>query len=400
MIENKTKDFYGLSEIKVAPGVFNPFKDTYSPWMILENLPNVTGKKVLDIGTGTGILSIAAANRGAKSVTAIDINETAIENARLNFKQHNIKGVKLWKSDLFKNINSKFDVILANLWIDASKYGSTNTAIHFLTELPNYLNDSGTCVFCFADFGDLPKIEKSIKETNLQCTKITKKEASVTWHTYILKQNPWMYLSREYLKRNISEDEKGLKEVLSLLGKKHKILDYGCGPGRVGQTLSENQELTGVDISYEAIKLAKEQDSKSQYFHNTEYKIREEYYDAVMLNFVLCCIDDAKEMIELLTQIRYELKNKGQLIILEALPEIRKQKFKKIYNRFPREGEKIKVTLKGMSRTFYDHYWSEKALETFLRIAGFEDINQLEIDNNRLIIYCAKKITSPKQQSF
>ena len=58
--------------------------------MMIERLLNIElqGKRVVDMGAGTGILSIMAAKRGASSVTGIEIDETAynnaVENCRLN----------------------------------------------------------------------------------------------------------------------------------------------------------------------------------------------------------------------------------------------------------------------------------------------------------------------------
>ena len=51
---------------------------------ILDMKPNFSGKKVLDMGCGTGILSIMAAQTGAQSVTGIDIDEWAYNNAMEN----------------------------------------------------------------------------------------------------------------------------------------------------------------------------------------------------------------------------------------------------------------------------------------------------------------------------
>lgn len=77
---------------------------------------NVSGLDVLDIGSGSGILSIAAAKLRAKSVTAIDIDpvcvETTIENAELN----NCADLIIAKeADLTKGLDGKFDYVLINI---------------------------------------------------------------------------------------------------------------------------------------------------------------------------------------------------------------------------------------------------------------------------------------------
>jgi len=60
---------------------------------------------VLDIGTGTGILALVAAQKGA-SVIASDINDKAIEIAKKNAALNDVK-IEFRKSDLFENIRIK-----------------------------------------------------------------------------------------------------------------------------------------------------------------------------------------------------------------------------------------------------------------------------------------------------
>lgn len=69
--------------------------------------------KVIDIGTGSGILAIYAAKREA-IVSATDIEDTAIELAKRNFTLNNVK-VECQRSSLFGDFSDSFDVIMANL---------------------------------------------------------------------------------------------------------------------------------------------------------------------------------------------------------------------------------------------------------------------------------------------
>jgi len=75
----------------------------------------VAGKKLLDMGCGTGILSIMAANLGAASVTAIDYDpvcyESTIENAQLN----NIGNITARCGSMEAIPDEQFDFILANI---------------------------------------------------------------------------------------------------------------------------------------------------------------------------------------------------------------------------------------------------------------------------------------------
>ncbi len=81
--------------------------------MVSQNLPK--GVDVLDVGTGTGILGIAAAKLGAASVIGIDVDPVAVEVARKNIygnhvhKQMSVSTTPLWQ------IEGGFHLVLANL---------------------------------------------------------------------------------------------------------------------------------------------------------------------------------------------------------------------------------------------------------------------------------------------
>lgn len=70
------------------------------------------GDSVLEVGCGTGIISIHCARSGAK-VTAVDINPRAVECTRENAKLNGIDIVVL-SSDLFEVVEGRFDLIIFN----------------------------------------------------------------------------------------------------------------------------------------------------------------------------------------------------------------------------------------------------------------------------------------------
>ncbi len=65
------------------------------------------GKKVLDVGSGSGIQAESALLAGAKSVLAVDIDDESVKSLRK-------KGLRAVKSDLFSNVKGKFDLIIFN----------------------------------------------------------------------------------------------------------------------------------------------------------------------------------------------------------------------------------------------------------------------------------------------
>ena len=79
------------------------------------------GERVLDVGTGSGILSICASKLGAKCCRAYDIDPVAVKVARENVRDNGCDNVEVDVSDLLKNVDvsdGKFDFCVANIVAD------------------------------------------------------------------------------------------------------------------------------------------------------------------------------------------------------------------------------------------------------------------------------------------
>lgn len=78
------------------------------------------GSAVLDIGCGSGILSIASVLLGAKSATGVDIDKTAVKISRENAELNRMSGkTEFINGNLTDKVEGKFDVICANIVADA-----------------------------------------------------------------------------------------------------------------------------------------------------------------------------------------------------------------------------------------------------------------------------------------
>lgn len=93
------------------------------------------GCLILNVGTGTGILAIAAVKLGARSGVCVDNDEWAIANARENVTANGLAGKISITSVPVPEIHSTFDLITANL--------SFPTIVEFLNEFRQKLNDRG-----------------------------------------------------------------------------------------------------------------------------------------------------------------------------------------------------------------------------------------------------------------
>lgn len=111
----KEREFsYNNIIVKVLPGVFHPGL-FFSSKMLLNFVDTLKleSKTFLELGAGTGIISILATKKGA-AVYASDISGKAVENVKLNAVKNNVQ-INIFTSDLFKNIpDIQFDYIIIN----------------------------------------------------------------------------------------------------------------------------------------------------------------------------------------------------------------------------------------------------------------------------------------------
>ncbi|MBD5429292.1 50S ribosomal protein L11 methyltransferase [Lactobacillus sp.] len=111
---------------------------------------------VMDVGTGSGILAIAASKLGAKKVLATDISDESVSAAQENIKLNNIDNIKVVKANLLKDTDQKFDLILANILAEI--------LLELIPDLDSHLNKNGQAIFSGIDYLQLPKIEKKLDD--------------------------------------------------------------------------------------------------------------------------------------------------------------------------------------------------------------------------------------------
>ncbi|QKV90666.1 methyltransferase [Streptomyces sp. NA02950] len=100
--------------LRTPPGVYAPQHDT---WLLTEALEreNLTGDTaVLDVGTGSGALAVAAARCGAGRVTAVDVSALAVATAWFRARLEGLR-IQVIRGDLLDPVASRrFDLIVAN----------------------------------------------------------------------------------------------------------------------------------------------------------------------------------------------------------------------------------------------------------------------------------------------
>ncbi len=161
--------------------IYEPREDSFLLQRIVKQEVN-PNDKVLDMGTGSGIQAITAAEI-SKDVTASDINPECIN-------QLDNPKIKAIQSDLFKNIKDKFDLIIFNppylpkdpnepedsaLTTTGGEKGS-EIIEEFLKQAKNYLTNNGRILLLFSSLSG--NIENIAKRENYNIKIITRQKFS------------------------------------------------------------------------------------------------------------------------------------------------------------------------------------------------------------------------------
>lgn len=174
--EYEQAEFELVIEPKMAFGTGNHETTT----LVAEQILNMelTGKTVLDMGCGTGILGMLASLKGAKYVTAIDIDiwsfESTVENARLN----NIYNVEAKLGDAGLLGNESYEIIFANI--------HKNVIINDLPAYEKVLKSGGKLFLSGFYTQDMPDVKEKAESLGLLETGFHEKN---NWVVYLFEKS-------------------------------------------------------------------------------------------------------------------------------------------------------------------------------------------------------------------
>lgn len=152
----------GEHVIEIDPGMAFGTGTHHTTNMMMERLEKVItpDSTVFDVGTGSGILAIAAAMLGAKSVKAVDIDAVAVRVAKENVADNGLSDqIEVREGDLLHGTEGKADVIIANIIADI--------VIMLLQDIPQKLNDDGVLLASGIIEERMPDVEAAAQAQGL-----------------------------------------------------------------------------------------------------------------------------------------------------------------------------------------------------------------------------------------
>jgi ribosomal protein L11 methyltransferase len=131
--------------------------------MIISTLLNIPlqGKRILDCGCGSGILSITASKLGAEEVIGYDIDEWSVDNTRHNAEQNQVSNLTVFhgNASVLNRVSGLFDVVLANI--------NRNALIQDMPAIAAVMAPGATLVISGFYEEDVPKLLKAANDLNL-----------------------------------------------------------------------------------------------------------------------------------------------------------------------------------------------------------------------------------------
>ena len=189
-IVNSTKTFYKGRAFYVFSDVYKPSDDTF---LIADNLEVKDQAKVLDVGTGCGILAVLVAEKAHK-VVATDANPYAVQCAELNSKLNSfLDKIEVRQGRLFEAVkpDEKFDLIIFNppylpvredeerSWIEAAWSGGPDgrrVTNEFVSKAPEHLEEGGVIVLLQSTISDTGETRSTLEKVGLKTRILAEKK--------------------------------------------------------------------------------------------------------------------------------------------------------------------------------------------------------------------------------
>lgn len=126
-----------------------------------------------------GFLAIAASKLGAKSVLATDISDEAVTAANENIALNKLNNIEVIKANLLKDVDGKFDLILANILAEI--------LFDLIPDLDKHLAPNGKVIFSGIDYLQAEKVKQRLADNGFS-VKTTMQEGR--WVCLLIERKP------------------------------------------------------------------------------------------------------------------------------------------------------------------------------------------------------------------
>jgi ribosomal protein L11 methyltransferase len=165
--------------IQIDPGMAFGTGRHSTTMLCLEFLEKVLkgGENVLDIGTGSGILSIASCKLGAVRAVAVDVDKQAVVIAKENSRMNNTDdSVILICCDGLDSVKGKYEVIVSNI--------STRIILSIIPRLSSYMTQDGKLILSGILESEASEIRDGLENNNFTILEMTRHEE---WVAFLAK---------------------------------------------------------------------------------------------------------------------------------------------------------------------------------------------------------------------
>jgi release factor glutamine methyltransferase len=181
------------ADFEVFENVFSPLYSTDTKWFAQQLIPKVSGKHLLEIGSGAGVIACLAKLNGAKSVVATDINPDAVSNINKNAASLGLD-IDVRLGSLFEPIRNeeRFDIIFWNHpfyclegneeldALDLSVFDKEYSYLsNYLEQGKHYLSDSGSLMLGTSNVARIRRIQQIAKGYNYRMIKSSQQKVPV-----------------------------------------------------------------------------------------------------------------------------------------------------------------------------------------------------------------------------
>lgn len=166
-------------EIIITPKMSFGTGHHQTTYLMVKNMLKIDhqGKRVMDAGCGTAILSIMASKLGASEVEAFDIDEWSIENGNENTAINHCDNINIQQGKIMEvSLSGKFDIILANI--------NKNVLLDEISTYSGYLSPGGLLLLSGFFTLDIPDLLAEASRHGL--TEVARDERD-TWACLLLK---------------------------------------------------------------------------------------------------------------------------------------------------------------------------------------------------------------------